>query len=120
MLFSVAVLIIWGIIPMLMIRIVLSVVSAYLNSYYAGKNMGYSLSWQLAVYFPYVLLSMVSCSVAYFIYGVICTLSPWSGLVFSAVAGCACYFLLNLTFNTMAYKEIRILLFSAHQRGKVE
>ena len=117
MLLSVVVLIIWGIIPMLLIRIVLSVISAYLNSHYAGKNMGYSLLRQLEVCLPYVLLSLVSCSVAYCVYKLIYTLSPWSGLVFSAIAGAICYFLLNLTFNTTAYKEIRSLLFSVHKKG---
>lgn len=109
---SVLVMFLWGIVPMLIASIAFSLMSAYLNSYYVGKDLGYTFLKQLNIYIPYVMLSVVSCVISHAVNSVVYMFSPWTGLILSALAGSASYCALNMFFCTAAYGEVRLLVIS--------
>ncbi|MBQ6619111.1 MAG: lipopolysaccharide biosynthesis protein [Thermoguttaceae bacterium] len=108
---SIAILIFFGLMPMLSFGIFSSALCAYLNSFFTGKELGYGLFRQLSDAAIYVILAVISCVLAWGAYVLIYPHSPWLGLIIPAAFGCLCYGGSNLLLKTDASTElIRLLI----------
>lgn len=110
-LFSVSVLIFFGLMPMLSFGIFSSALCAYLNSYFTGRDLRYGLFHQLRDVSIYVILAIAACALAWGAYALIYPHSPWLGLIIPAALGCLCYGGSNLLLKTEASTDfIRLVV----------
>jgi len=103
---SVAVLIFFGLYPMLVWGIFSSLTSAYLNSYYSGKEIDYGLFRQLRDVAIYAVLAALACFGAWGFYRLLYPYAPWVGFVGGACVGCVLYVALNFRFKTSAFFDL--------------
>ena len=114
---GIAVLVFWGIIPMLICEIVFSLVCIYVFSYFTGRDFGYGMAGQLHDFLPYPALGAAAGVLAWGLYRIITPVSAWAGLILPAAAGGAAYLALNALFRTAAFREA-VRLFKGQTRGK--
>ncbi len=107
---SLIVLIFWGLYPMLVLEILTSLLTAYIESRYVGREIGYKFSAQISDITIYVILSGLACFGAWGFYRLIYPLSPWSGFVGGALVGCVLYVALNYLFKTEAFFDLLRLI----------
>ena len=107
---QVAILLLYGIVPMLIGEIFFSFVGVYLNSYFTGRDLKYGLFRQLGDIFPYAAITVPSCLFAWELYHLISPHSPWFGLILPGLAGVLLYVALNRLFRTPALGELVKLL----------
>ena len=97
-----------GIIPMLYSSIVVSVICYFLNSYYTGRDLGYS-SWQqiMDVAPSYCVAIVVAISVYFFKY---LPVSYWIVLPLQIIWGLAVFFLICNRSKFEEYEELKIII----------
>ena len=103
---QIAVLIIWGIIPMLICEIAVSLLCVYMNSYFTGRSLHYGVLSQLRDFLLYAVISVPSCVVAWGFYRAASLVSPWAGLIFALFVGTVVYLALNRFFKTAALLDL--------------
>ncbi len=103
---SVAVLIFFGLYPMLVFGIFSSLTSAYLNSYYTGKEINYGLFSQLRDVSIYAVIAALACFGAWAFYRLVYPFASWVGFIGGACVGCALYVALNFGFKTAAFFDL--------------
>jgi O-antigen/teichoic acid export membrane protein len=95
----------WGLIALIYAMIGASIISYYLNSYYTGILIGYTIWDQLRDIFPYLIMSalmaIVTCAA-----GLIPLPTHWSILLVQIVTGVLAYLGLCLVFRPAAFVEI--------------
>ena len=83
-----------------------SLTSAYLNSYYTGKEIDYGLLRQLRDVSIYAVLAALACFGAWAFYRLVYSFAPWVGFIGGACVGCALYVALNFGFKTAAFFDL--------------
>ncbi|MBN2520771.1 MAG: MOP flippase family protein [Bacteroidales bacterium] len=78
--------IIWGVKIMIAGMMVNTIIAYYLNSYWSGRSIGYSLKQQVKDILPSFILA-ASVSVAIFILGYMLPVNPWVKLIIQVLAG---------------------------------
>lgn len=95
----------WGISAMISGMIVTSVISYYLNSYYSGVLIDYSIREQLLDLSPYLILAMVVGMVV-FVIGLLPFPNYWSMLLVQIIIGIVIYVCFCRLFRLIAFMEI--------------
>jgi O-antigen/teichoic acid export membrane protein len=95
----------WGVSALILGQAVVAILSFFLNSYYAGKIVGYSFKEQIYDLSPYFSLATVMAfsvySLSFLTFSNIATL-----LIVQLFAGATLYLLLNILFKTFAINKI--------------
>ena len=107
---SLFILIFAGIFPMLIAGIFCSLISAYLNSFYVGKYLSYSLFQQFKDIGIYFILSMISCTALWLVYHFTYPLNQWCGFILAVITGLVCYLTLNRLLLTSAFTDLHNLI----------
>jgi hypothetical protein len=95
----------WGISAMIYGIIVNSVIAYYLNSYYTGVLIGYSLREQLRDLFPYLIITLLM-SGAVYAAGFMHLPNRWSVLLAQIFTGIVIYAFLCRAFRLKAFMDI--------------
>jgi teichuronic acid exporter len=95
----------WGIAAIICGMIVISFISYYLNSYYNGVLIGYSIKEQIFDLFPYFVIAGLMGGVVYAT-GFAHFPNHFSMLLVQVVTGCALYIVLCRAFRLKAFMEI--------------
>ncbi len=95
----------WGISAMIYGMTVTSIISYYLNSYYNGTLLGYTIGEQVHDLLPY-LISSVIMGIAVYAVGLLQFPNQWSRLVVQIATGGLIYFCICLVFRLKAFMEI--------------
>jgi teichuronic acid exporter len=95
----------WGISAMISGMIITSVIGYYLNTYYNGILINYSIKEQVLDLFPYLLLSTLMGG-AIFAAGFLQFPNRWSMLVVQIASGCVLYVALCRALRLRAFMEI--------------
>ena len=95
----------WGIPAMIYGMIVMSVFSYYLNSYYTGVLIGYSLREQLRDLVPYLIVAILM-GISVYLAGLLPFQSPWFVVLAEITTGIASYVCLCRLFQLAAFTEI--------------
>jgi O-antigen/teichoic acid export membrane protein len=95
----------WGISAMISGMIVTSVISYYLNSYYSGILIDYSIREQLVDLSPYIIMAALM-GVIVFVTGLLPFPNHWSMLLVQIVIGIVIYVCLCRLFCLTAFMEI--------------
>ena len=95
----------WGISAMIFGMLIMSIISYYLNSYYAGMLINYPISEQLRDLFPYLLMAVLM-AVASFTVGLLPFPTRWLMLLAQIAVGVAVYGCLCRVFRLMAFMEV--------------
>jgi teichuronic acid exporter len=95
----------WGISAMIYGMMATSIISYYLNSYYTGVLIGYTIREQLRDLFPY-LITAVLMGIALFATGLLAFPNHWSMLLAQISTGIAIYVCLCWVFRLTAFMEI--------------
>lgn len=95
----------WGISTMISGMIVMSIISVYLNSYYTGVLIGYSIREQLRDLFPYLMMAVLMGMAVYAI-GLLPFPNHWSMLLVQIPIGIVMYVSLCWLFRLTAFMEI--------------
>lgn len=103
---QITVLIVWGIVPMLVCEIAVSILCVCMNSYFTGRSLHYGTLCQLRDFSLYAAISVPACLAAWGVYRAVSPVSPWSGLALALFAGPAVYLALNRLFKTPALVEL--------------
>jgi len=103
---SIVILIFYGLYPMLVWGIISSLIAAYINSYYASKELNYGLFSQLRDVVVYVIFALISCLGAWGFYRLVYPYAPWVGFVGGACVGSVLYLALNICFKTSALFDL--------------
>ena len=115
---SIVILAFYGLMAMLWFGLFSSVLGAYLDSYFTGRELGYGLFRQLGDVMIYVVLSLVSCALAWGSYALIYPHAHWIGLIVPTAIGCICYVGMNLLLKTSASAEFIQLVVGRFPRTK--
>lgn len=102
---NIAVTVRWGISAMIYGMIGTSIISYYLNSYYTGVLIGYSIREQLRDLFPYLILAVVM-GIAVYAAGLLPFPNHWSILLLQMPLGIVIYVCLCRLFRLPAFVEI--------------
>jgi O-antigen/teichoic acid export membrane protein len=95
----------WGIIAMIYGMMVTSVIAYYLNSYYTGVLIGYSIWEQLRDMYSYLIMALLMGMAVYTI-GVLPFPNHWSMLLVEIAIGIIIYISLCRLFRLSAFMEI--------------
>lgn len=105
-----------GIMPMLYTSLLTGIISYFLNSYYTGKNLGYSSWMQLKDVAPsYGVAIVVALSVFFLKY---LPLSYWIILPIQIIVGAGCFILLCKVFKLEEYEEAKQLVLALLPKTK--
>ena len=95
----------WGIYPMLISSVIVGLISYYLNAYYSGPLLGYSIMAQIKDWLPDFLIALFASLVAYGISFV--PLSPFVVLPIQIITGLLIIYVLCLLFKIEEFFEIK-------------
>ena len=100
----------WGIIAMIEGMIGVSIVAYYVNSYYSGSLVNYSLREQVRDVFPYLIMSVLMGGAVYAV-GLLSFTNQWSLLLAQLGGGSSVYLCLCRAFRLTAFMEVWQMIF---------
>lgn len=100
----------YGFTALLVGNVLGSIIALFINTYYAGAMINYTMKQQLIDIIPVFIISICMGIVVFFVNSNLTTYNNFSRLVISSIAGTVVYLLLAIIFKFQATKDIQNII----------